>query len=206
MDYLVVLVLFLLCFGLFVAWGRAHQRRLARRVAALATRHGLTLVADERKWLGASPRAEGENRGRRIKFWSYTAGAGKSRRHWVATGVAPQTPGTLNFELQPQGLGTRLAEFFGAKEITVGDAAFDAAWFIRTNAPDTFRALLLPEIRAGLLALRAAGGKGTVQLEEGWIRYAEEGHFGQDKVVARLEQILPTLADLADAVDVSTGR
>jgi hypothetical protein len=206
MDHLIVFALFLVFFGLLVVWGKAQQRRIASRVAALALRHGFTVVADERKWLGANPRAEGERRGRRLKFWSYTTGAGKSRRQWVATGVAPRTLGNLTFELQPQGLGTRLAELFGAKEITVGDAAFDAAWFIRTNTPDTFGALLLPEIRTRLLALRTAGGKGNVELADGWIRYTEEGHFGQDKVVARLEQILPALEDLADAVEVSSGR
>jgi hypothetical protein len=206
MDHLIVLALFLALFVVLMVWGRAHQRRVASRVAALATRHGLALVADERKWLGACPRAEGENRGRRIKFWSYSTGAGKSRRHWVAAGVAPRPPGNLTFELQPQGLGTRLAELFGAKEITVGDAALDAAWFIRTNTPDTFGALLLPEIRTRLIALCTAGGKGKVELADGWIRYTEEGHFGQDKVVARLEQILSALEDLADAVEVSSGR
>lgn len=206
MDYLIVLTLFLLSFALLLVSGKAHQRRIARQVAALALRHGFAVVADERKWLGASPRAEGERRGRRLKFWSYTTGAGESRRQWIATGVAPRTLGNLTFELQPQGLGTRLAELFGAKEITVGDAAFDAAWFIRTNTPDTFGALLLPEIRTRLLALRTAGGKGTVELADGWIRYTEEGHFGQDKVVARLEQILPALEDLVDAVEVSSGR
>ena len=106
-------------------------------------------------------------------------------------GHTQPTLGNLTFELQPQGLGTRLAELFGAKESTVGDAAFDAAWFIRTNAPETFGALLLSEIRTRFLALHNAGGKGTVELADGWLRYAEEGHFGQEKSVARLEQILP---------------
>ncbi|MFZ9745835.1 MAG: hypothetical protein ACO3G4_04310, partial [Opitutaceae bacterium] len=202
MDHLLVLAFFLLLLGVFLVWGRAHQRRIAAQVAALASRQGLTVVAAERNWLGASPCVEGERRGRRIRFWSYATGAGKSRRHWIATAVAPRAAGTLAFELQPQGLGTRLAELFGAKEITVGDAAFDAAWFVRTNQPATLGALLLPEIRTRLLQLRTAGGKGTVQLTSGWIQYAEEGHFGQEKAVARLEQVLPALEDLADAVEV----
>ena len=206
MDHLIVLALFLAFFGLALVWGRAHQRRIAAQVSALAARQGLTLVADTRPWLRGSPRAEGQRRGRRVRFWSYTTGAGKSRRHWVATAVAPRNPGTLTFQLQPQGLGTRLAELFGATEITVGEAAFDAAWFVRTNQPATFGALLLPEIRSRLLALRTAGGKGTVKLEEGWISYAEEGHFGREELVARLEQILPALEDLADAVEVGAGQ
>jgi hypothetical protein len=205
MDYLILLALCLALIVPLIAWGRAHHRRILAQLSALAARQGLTLITDERKWLGASPRAEGERRGRRVRFWSYTTGTGKSRRHWVATAVAPRTPGTLTFQLQPQGLGTRLAELFGAKEISVGDVAFDAAWFVRTNQPATFGALLLPEIRSRLLAVRERGGKGTVQLEEGWIRYAEEGHFGREQVVARLEEILPALEDLADAVEVSTG-
>lgn len=203
MDYLPVLALFLACFVAFGVWGRVHQRRIVGRMTALAGRQGLAVVADGRAWLGGHPRAEGQRRGRPVRFWSYVTGSGKSRRQWVAVGAAPRPPARLTFELQPQGLGTRIAEFFGAREITVGDAAFDTAWFVRTNAPESFGLLLLPEIRSRLVALRAAGGRGTVKLEDGWIRYSEEGHFGQDKVVARLEQVLPALEDLADAVEVA---
>jgi hypothetical protein len=44
-----------------------------------------------------------------------------------------------------------------------------------------------------------------VESGEGWIRHAEEGHFGQEKVLSRPEQILPALEDLPFAVEVSAG-
>lgn len=88
MEFLLVFALFLVCFGFFVVWGRAHPRRIAARRSALAVRHGLSLVTHGRNWPGASPRAGGERPGRHIKFWSYTTGFGKARRHLDATAVA----------------------------------------------------------------------------------------------------------------------
>ncbi len=115
-------------------------------------------------------------------------------------GHTPPTLGNLTFELQPQGLGTRLAELFGAKEITVGDAAFDAAWFIRTNTPESFGALLLPEIRTRFLTLHNVGGKGTVEL-------ARAGSTTPRKAISAKRRLSPgwnrfclALEDLADAV------
>ena len=186
-----------------LAWAaHAGQQRALANLQALADRLGLEVASEKRPWVGTERRVEGVRQGKRVRFWAYSTGSGKSRQHWIAVGVAPRRAGRLEFRLEEQGFGTKVAEFFGAKEIRVGDPAFDAAWFIRTNAPEAFGAALLPEIRERLTAARAAGARQPIKLEGGWVSYAETGHFAEEKRLARLESLLPLLLDLADVAEV----
>ena len=141
-----------------------------------------------------------------MRFWTYSTGAGKSRRQWIVAGVDTPAGGEVAFALQAQGVLTKITEFFGAKEIRIGDAQFDAEWFVTTNRPVEFAAALLPVVRQKLSALRAAGAKGTYSRKEGWVCYVEQGSFANADAVARLEAALPVLADLADIVDVCAAR
>lgn len=200
-------------FGLFFAvfagvmmliiWSaRRERRRTAENLDGLASRLGLDHVTANQPWWSGEHRVEGRRDGRRVRFWTYTTGSGKSRRHWVAVGVEPRRAGGFTFRLEPQGLATRLAEWFGAKEITVGEARFDAEWFVRTNAPEVFGAALVPEIRARLTAARERGAGGDFKLEEGWVCYTEQGRFADEDAIRKLESLLPVLHDLADAAEV----
>lgn len=202
MEAVLFLGAMVVVFGLIVWAVRVARRQTLANLTALAERTGLAVVGDPKSWSGDSLRVEGERQGKRVRFWSYSTGSGKSRQHWIAVGVAPRRSGRLEFRLEAQGFGTKVAEFFGAKEVRVGDPAFDAAWFIRTNAPEAFAAALLPEIRAQLTAARAAGAERPFKLEDGWVSYAETGQFTEAKRLARLESLLPLLMDLADAAEV----
>ena len=93
-------------------------------------------------------------------------------------------------------------EWFGAKEIQIGDPAFDRDWFIRTNQPEFLAAALVPAIRAKLTALNHFASEKPFQLEGGLVQLSTPGTFGNDKVVARLEACLPLLLDLADLTEV----
>jgi hypothetical protein len=93
-------------------------------------------------------------------------------------------------------------ELFGAREITVDDATFDAAWFVQTNQPEYFRAALVGEIRDQFMAARRAGASGIFQLENGVVKYAEQGTFGNAGRRQRYELIAPLLCDLADVAEV----
>ncbi len=202
MDFVLFVVLVGGVFAL-VVWGvRAARRQTLANLTALAERTGLGLVGDLSSWDSSSLRVEGVRQGKQVRFWAYATGSGKSRQHWIAVGVAPRRSGRLEFRLEAQGFGTKVAEFFGAKEIRVGDPAFDAAWFIRTNAAEAFAAALLPEIRMQLTAARAAGATQPFKLEDGWVSYAELGQYSDAKRLARLESVLPLLMDLADAAEV----
>ena len=96
-------------------------------------------------------------------------------------------------------------EFFGSKEITVGDPVFDAAWFVRTNEPDFLSAALVREIRGKFMAALAGGAKGSFALKDGAVCYAERGGFYSAPLTRRLEQQVPLLRDLADLAEVFAG-
>jgi len=202
MTGVLVVLGFCAFFGLAIWAGRAQQKKALANLAALAGRLGLN-VSGGQSTFGPGPAAEGTQQGRQVRFWSYTTGSGKSRQHWVAAGVRPRADGGLNFELQPQGFGTKFMELFGVKEIQVGDQRFDDAWFVQTNQPEFLAAALVPEIREKLM--QTVGPKarpGSYKLEAGVVRYAELGSFSDAALVARLESRLPLLHDLADVGEV----
>ncbi|MDP2138137.1 MAG: hypothetical protein Q8J74_09805 [Candidatus Didemnitutus sp.] len=187
----------------FIIWAaRTHRRRLVANLTALADRLQLELVTTKKPLVGTERRVEGTRHGKAVKFWTFSTGTGKTRRHWAAVAVQPLQAGGLTFQLETQGFGTRIAELFGAKEIQVDDARFDAAWFVRTNEPELFGAALVPAIREKLMAARESGAKGDFKLEGGWVSYAEQGNFATEATVRRLEGLLPVLFDLADAAEV----
>lgn len=188
-----------------IIWGAVqHQKKVRANLQALAARLGLQVTGDP-KGLQASGGVAGTYQGRPVRFWTYSTGSGKSRRTWCAVGVKPRAHGGLEFELQRQGFGTKIMEWFGAKEIQVGDPAFDRDWFIRTNQPDFLAAALVPEIRAKLTALRQAATEKPFRLAAGEVQFSVPGTFGNDQVIARLESGLPLLFDLADIAEVFAG-
>lgn len=199
----VIFVSVVVAFVVLIIWlARIERKKTVARLGELAARQKLELVMpDQGSWF-APPTVAGRQGGRRVRFWSFTTGSGKSQRHWVAAGVEPRRAGTFTFRLEPQGFGTKLAEWFGAKEITVGDARFDAEWFVRTTAPEVFGAALVPEIRAKLMAARERGAEGDFKLEQGWVCYAEQGRLSSEAALRKLESLLPVLHDLADVAEV----
>lgn len=199
---LVAVVLFGVIFGGILRLGLSQRKKTRERLTQLAARQRLALEEKKEPLGGRSFAVAGVRDGRRVRFWSYVTGGSKSQQHWVVVGVEPRQSGGLTFNLQGQGWGTKLAEFFGAKEIQVGDPAFDEKWFVRTNRPETFGAALLPEIRAKLTALRDGGARGVFRMEDGFVAYVQQGFLMNEKTLALLERVLPVLFDLADVVEV----
>lgn len=188
---------------LLLVWAARNQMRKTREnLAAIAAQTGLRLV--EKNVLGFTvvESLEGESQGRPVRYWTYTTGSGKSRTTWVAVGVRVPVGVALQFELTPQNFGSKLMELFGVREIQVGDPAFDAAWFVRTNQPEFFAAALVPAIRAKLMAETTDRRGAGYQLEQGVVRYAERGGLSA-VTVGRLAAKLPLLQDLADVAEVS---
>lgn len=189
-----------------IAWAAARASAKAwRNGQALADRLGLTLEPAQPKFgrFYPSPRASGIIRGKRAAFFSFATGSGKSRVTWAAITIAPADAGGLTFAIDRQGILTRLGELFGAKEIQVGEPAFDAAWFIQTNQPDFFRAAFLPELQAKLTALHAQGQlRGGLVLKDGVVMYKEQGTFHQEAQCARLAGVVELACDLADVAEV----
>ncbi len=187
---------------------RGHVRKTHAMMLEFARRAGLRAV--EKSALGFTwiESMEGTQAGRTIRYWTYSTGSGKSRVTWVAVGVQPRAAAGLQLELTRQNFGSKIMEMFGVKEVQVGDPAFDAAWFVRTNQPDFLAAALVPSIRARLMAEPAAGRSARYKLESGPVHYAEQGAFASAAVLERLERQLPLLHELADVAEVfaHTGR
>lgn len=187
-------------------------------IVGLGLRHTLKLRKEFPLWaeeLGWKPEpmpswttppvANGVYGGRRGRVFSYTTGSGKSRVNWAAIQLMIVPASGMEVEITRQGFGTKVAALFGVKEIEVGDAAFDARWFIRTNRPDYIKAALLPEFRQRIDELAARGGRGMkLEIKEGRAIYSEQGFFNAP-VRARVAAALPVLADLAALAEVEAA-
>lgn len=188
-------------FALWLAAKASAQTR--ENVRGLAGRLGLELesVQPVLGFFYSSPRAAGRIRGKTVRLYTYTTGSGKSQHTWSAVAATPAVDGGLTFALARQGFGTKLLELFGAKEITVGNAAFDGAWFVQTNEPDYFRAALLPELQEKFRPLQ-----GACKLEKGVVTYVEQGAFTGEERSRRFECATEIVCDLADIAEVYAGR
>jgi len=174
------------------------SRKALENVKHLADRLRLR-VTENKPVLGfqRSPEAMGIIRGKKVRIYNYTTGTGKSKTTWSAVAVTPALHSKLTFALTHQGIGTKLLEVFGAKEIKVGDAAFDRDWFIRTNDPGFFSAALLVEMQQKIQA-----NKGRWKLADGQVIYSERGSFTDVGRTARFDSVVDVACDLADIAEV----
>jgi hypothetical protein len=193
---------------LIVVLAGRQTGRVFRRAQQLAFDLGLTPPeAKPRLGFWPAPRATGTIKGRPAELFTYTTGSGKSRMVWCALAVRPTATGGLTFRLVPQGFTTRISQLFGAKEITVGDPAFDAAWFIQTNQPDFLAAALLPEICSRIATAVAESTRpartASFKLEQDRIVYAEVGDFGDEARCERFRRVADVLGDFAAIAEVA---
>lgn len=199
-------------FGLFfgaIGWAAVRAgKRTAETLRQMAERLGLQFTAQP-PTLGIFPngaRATGQLRGKQVDLFPFSTGSGKSRVSWCAVSATVPVTTSLTFKLQRQGFSTKVMELFGAKEIQVGDAEFDRAWFIQTNQPDYFREALLPELRGKINALvRDLGTQARrmeFKLEKNVVRYAEIGTFASEGSCQRCLRATDIVCDLADIAEV----
>lgn len=189
---------FLLMFGAILRFAAISARKAEENMLRLAGDLGLTAKPAPRKWIFRGfPGAEGVIRGKPVKLYNFTTGSGKSRQTWAAIAVTPAGTGGLKFKLSRQGLGTKVMELFGTKEVQVGNPQFDREWFIQTNQPEFFAAALLPEIQQKILSLR-----GKWELEAGGLVYVEQGTFADINRCARFATAVGAACDLADIAEV----
>lgn len=201
------LLVFLAIVGLavLIALGIKQARVLQQRTAANLERLAgqLGLQASPRVGPAKRPGLTGFLGGKPVELYSYSVSNGKTSVTWVAITVQATAATGLTFHLQKQGFGSKVMEFFGVHEITVGDPEFDAAWFVRTNRPDFFRAALIPELRAKLMAAQHSGSRGAFELKAGLVKYAEQGSFAETPRAERFVALAGLLRDLVDVAEVS---
>lgn len=183
-----------------------QRERAWRNVAELAKRLGLVPAPAEKRFgfLG-EPYATGSLGGKTARLYAFATGSRKSRTRWTALAVHPAATGNLTFHLSRQGFGTKVAQLFGAREITVNDPEFDRAWFIETNQPEFFRAALIPELRARITAAFDNSGRAhraSIKLDGGAVVYAETGDFSDERRCERIGNMAAVLHDLANVAEV----
>ena len=192
------LLVFAVFLPMLILGALAARRRTEENLQKLAAQLGLAFQP-EVGWSQA-PRVAGELRGKPVAVFLYSTGSGRSRVSWAAITVQLTRPSGLSFTLEKQGLGAKLAELFGAREITLGDARFDAAWFVQTNQPEFLSAALIPELREKLMAVQGAGARGKFELKDGLVKYAEQGSLADAKLAERFVALADLVGDLADLV------
>ena len=206
---LLVPVILVIMAGSFVLifWAARGQAQKARdRLHAFAQRAGLRVTEKTSLGFTSVQSLDGEQQGRAIRYWTYATGSGKSRTTWVAVSVRVRAAAGLQFDLTRQNFGSKIMEWFGAKDVQVGDEAFDRAWVVKSNRPDFFAAALVPQIRAQFMAAPAGRWGVRYKLEGDLVQYVEVGYLSIPPVLARLEQQLPLLQDLADLADVFAAQ
>jgi hypothetical protein len=188
--------------GGLVVWAMVVQRRrAAANLQKLAAQLGLDFVAAE-GWSGRA-RVTGTRRGKKIDFFNYTTGSGKSRTIWAAVTARAAMAGALTFTLQKRSFLTKVEKLFGVHEVTMGNAEFDRAWFVQTNQPEFLRAALIPELRAKLIGALHTGDKGKFELKNNEVKYAEAGDFSDAKRRDRFTALADVMCDLADVAEVA---
>ncbi|GII98551.1 hypothetical protein CLV28_0876 [Sediminihabitans luteus] len=110
-------------------FGEGDDRRATDVVRGV--RHGYSIVSFTYRWTTVSTTSDGDG-GRRTSRTNHHA-------HVVALDVPPSLP---TVELTPQGLGSRIATFFGGQDVEVGWPPFDDAWRVRTSDEHHARSIL----------------------------------------------------------------
>lgn len=197
----------LLAVPLLVLWAVASaSKRTAENIARLAGELGLQLESKPPVlgWFYPQPKVFGEIRGKRVEVFTYFTGSGKSRTRWCAVSAAVRVDAGLTLALRRQGVGTKVMELFGSREIQVGDPPFDAAWFVQTNQPEFLQAALVPELRASLVSFAQQGAAqgARFEVERGLARYSEQGTFASPALCTRIGAATATVIDLADVAEV----
>ncbi|MEY4487805.1 MAG: hypothetical protein RIQ79_313 [Verrucomicrobiota bacterium] len=203
MSNLIMPLVFAVVFVVLIVLGYRAQKRIAAEFAAWVAAQGLTAL--QGRWWSTPLEANGTRAGRQVRVHTFTTGSGKSRQTWLSAGVRAGADGRLELSIVRQGFGTKISEWFGAKEVTVGDAEFDGRWFIKSNRETFIQAALLPEIRARIDAVAALGGRALkIEVKGGWATYVERGGVSK-KSLHRVELALPLLEELATLAEVEAA-
>lgn len=96
-----------------------------------------------------APRVEGNLDDLKVAFQLATIGGDQGTMFTVP----PPAPLAVNVELTHEGVPQKIAKFFGAQDIVLGDPAFDKTYMVKGTDEALVKKLFQPESRAELVAL-----------------------------------------------------
>ena len=188
--------------ALLIVISIVQAKKAKTNLIALGDKLGLSLETQGRYF--KKHRLTGLVSGKVVEVFSYTTGAGKSKRTWAAIAVRVKASGGLTFSLKRRlSLFEFVAKLFRKNSVELGDATFDKKWVLMTNQPDFMRMALLPEMREKIL--RLSGGSmasGHYKCGGATVQYAEQGAFSNAKVCTRFAEIVGLVCDLTDVVEI----
>ena len=88
--------------------------------------------------------------GRRASMEFYAGSKNRAPYSRLTVDLGGRSPGTLH--ILPEGFGQMILKFFGAQDLPVGDAEFDADYVVKANPPSLVPQLFSPERRRPLMA------------------------------------------------------
>ena len=151
--------------------------------------------------VGPTGSVEGEFRGKAVRFYTFTTGAGKNQRHWCAASVHVANPSELILDLRMKPVADTSDGVSSLLEVTTGETAFDEAFALRSNAPTKAIAALSPAVRLQLLSARQRGVGGSLMAYQQEVRYVESGSFANATRTERVASMLPVVCALADGIE-----
>ncbi|GIG40254.1 hypothetical protein ACFFGJ_07600 [Cellulomonas phragmiteti] len=117
--------------------------------------------------------------------YGWTTGSGKERREHRAHVVAIALPAYLPvLEVTPEGFGARVAKAFGARDLQLESAAFNAAYRVDARDARTGHAILHPRLLERLLRPDALGT--SWRIEGTWLLSWASGPTSTASIAPRL--------------------
>lgn len=189
---LVVILVVASLVAFFVAMAvymRREERRRVVHIRGLASRLGSTIERD------FPLRLAGTAAGRAYVLSAWRVGH-KGHYSWTHIEVPLSSPARLQIEPQTSDLGARIAG-----DQALGDAAFDAACFVRSSDIDGLRRALDPALRHALAEASEGSVLGFVSANDGPLRVLVRGAPDDADHEARVTGFLRLAVTLAARLD-----
>jgi hypothetical protein len=177
----------------------AIGRIISEQRTATAWREAARLLAltdvREKRFLGMPQDLRGESGDFTVMLQTYQRGKNDSGTRLVVADKRERIPASL--DLRAEGFSSAVEKTFGAKEVEIGDPAFDEQVYVR-GPEELLLALLDEPTRALVLRAAAAGGR----IVDGKIRVEWRGGGNKEKLVRALEAFLAAAQSLTRPLDV----
>ncbi len=178
----------------FAYW---NWKRIGELMEPFSQRHGLQYQAPSFIFIGY-PSITGMYRGHAIRIHMYRRGTGKNSRTYTALEVTPAQRSDLRFHIYEASLWSTVAKMFGMQDVEIGDESFDKRFIIKTNNPQMLATFLNPALRESFQALADKYTSWEIEFNGTIFSYHRKGSFGNPKMVAEIEEMMPFCCDLAD--------
>jgi len=197
------IAIFLVLFAAVLIGAKKQSEKAHANLTRMAQRMGWAPPEPfKASLLRSSPMAlAGAFRGRQMRVFTYTTGSGKNRTHWCAIAARVDNAAKLTLRLGKENALTRFGRKFGLDDVSVGNAAFDEEFYVKSNKPEFISVALIPEIRQRIGQLWHDQPRGAIEVEGGEVKFSESGTFANDSMCDRFIAAAEVICDIAEVAD-----